>query len=94
MAVEGCPDRTPSLRFRRLHHHQTDSVKLSILHTLRKDEPMTPEQKAEFEALTRPLIKWLCENYHPHHTVIVTPTSAEMLEGVCCTGQVLDYVRD
>jgi hypothetical protein len=55
---------------------------------------MTEKERSEFEALTRPLIKWLCENYHPHHTIIITPTSAEMLEGVCCTGQVLDYVRD
>ena len=34
-----------------------------------------------FEALTKPLIKWLCENRHPHYTVVVTPTSAELCEG-------------
>ena len=55
---------------------------------------MTPEQKAEFEALAHPLIKWLCENCHPHHTIIITPTNAELLEGECSTGEVLDYLRD
>lgn len=42
---------------------------------------MTEEQKKEFKQLSDQLIKWLCENYHPHHTVIITPTSAELLEG-------------
>ncbi|WP_162837201.1 hypothetical protein [Serratia marcescens] len=37
---------------------------------------------AAFEEAAKPLIKWLAENVHPHHTVIVTSTSAELLEGV------------
>lgn len=48
---------------------------------------MQPEQKdlmnqqmKEFEELTRPLIKWLNDNYHPHHTIIIEPTGAELLE--------------
>lgn len=55
---------------------------------------MTDEQRKEFEAAARPLMKWLCDNVHPHHTAIVTPTGAELLEGQCSTGQVLDYVKD
>lgn len=55
---------------------------------------MTEEQQKSFEAAARPLIKWLCENVHPHHSVIVTPTNAELLEGSCSTGEVLDYLRD
>jgi len=47
-----------------------------------------------FEEAARPLIKWLNENYHPHVTVIVTPTSAELLEGLQSTGQIMDYVKD
>jgi hypothetical protein len=47
-----------------------------------------------FETVTRPVIKWLCENHHPHVTVIITPTNAELLEGLKSTGQILDYVRD
>lgn len=35
----------------------------------------------EFEAAAEPLIKFLAERVHPHHTVIVTNMSAELLEG-------------
>ena len=55
---------------------------------------MNPEQLAEFEALARPLIKFLCENFHPHVTVIVTPTNAEFLEGSGSTGTITDDLRD
>ncbi len=42
----------------------------------------TQEQKqAEFEEAVRPLIKWLAQSVHPHHTVVVTSTHAELLEG-------------
>lgn len=41
-----------------------------------------------------PLIKWICENMHPHVSVIVTPTGAELLEGVKCTGEIHDYIKD
>lgn len=47
-----------------------------------------------FEELARPLIKYLCENYHPHVTIIITPTSAELLEGLKSIGNVDDYIRD
>ena len=36
---------------------------------------MTPEKLAEFESLARPLMKFLCENFHPHVTAIITPPS-------------------
>lgn len=55
-------------------------------------DPLTLQM--QFETAARPLIKWLCENRHPHHSVIVTPTGAELLEGVVSTGEVLDYVKD
>ncbi|HEJ9180372.1 TPA: hypothetical protein SML65_004733 [Serratia marcescens] len=32
-----------------------------------------------FEDAARPLIRWLAENKHPHHTAIVTSTHAELL---------------
>lgn len=54
----------------------------------------TDARRASFDAAARPLIKWLCENCHPHTTIVVTPTNAELLEGVVSTGKVLDYVRD
>lgn len=46
----------------------------------------------EFEALTRPVIAWL-NNLHPHHTVLITNTSAELTKGVMSYGTT-DYVRD
>lgn len=55
---------------------------------------MNEEQRKSFEAAARPLIQWLNDNVHPHHTVIVTPTSAELLAGECSTGHILDYVKD
>ena len=48
----------------------------------------------KFEELARPMIKYLCENYHPHVSMIITPTSAELLEGLKTIGYVDDYIRD
>lgn len=47
-----------------------------------------------FEKAARPLIKWLCENEHPHVTAIITPTSCELLEGKCANPKIHDYVVD
>ncbi len=54
----------------------------------------TPEQQAEFEKVTRPIMKFLNDNCHPHVSVIVTPIFAELLDGVCSTGVILDYLKD
>jgi len=54
----------------------------------------TKEQRDEFENLARPVIKFLNDNCHPHVSVIITPTNAELLEGICSTGEILDYVKD
>lgn len=35
-----------------------------------------------FEDAVKPLMKWLCENTHPHTTAIVTGNLAELVEGV------------
>lgn len=55
---------------------------------------MTDEQRKEFEELTRPVMKWLNDNSHPHHAVIITNTDAMLLEGQLSTGEILDYVKD
>lgn len=34
------------------------------------------------------------EKYHPHHTVIITNSTAELVEGKQSVGQVMDYVPD
>ena len=59
-----------------------------------QENEMPKEQTDSFIEAARPLIKWLAENVHPHHTAIVTATNAELLEGQASSGEVLDYLRD
>lgn len=54
---------------------------------------LTAEQQAQFEALTRPIIKWVNDNGHPHTTILVTTTGAELLEGVEAF-TTHDYIKD
>jgi hypothetical protein len=35
-----------------------------------------------FEQAVKPLMKWLCENTHPHTTAIVTGNLSELVEGI------------
>lgn len=51
------------------------------------------DKKLTFEEAARPLIKWLAENVHPHHSVIVTSTHAELLEGQQAL-QTEEYLKD
>lgn len=41
---------------------------------------MSNEKMKSFEEAAKPLIKWLAEHEHPHHTAIVTSDHAELLE--------------
>ena len=41
---------------------------------------LSEEQIKEFNEASKPLIKYLSENHHPHVTVIVTSTTSEILE--------------
>lgn len=52
------------------------------------------DTKHSFEQVCRPVIKWLNDNQHPHVTVIITPTNAELTEGIQSTGRIMDYVKD
>lgn len=54
---------------------------------------MTEQQRKEFEAVTRPVIEWLNANIHPHVTVVISPTSAELSEGTIAY-TTYDYLRD
>jgi hypothetical protein len=54
---------------------------------------ITEEKRKEFEELGKPLIKFLNDNFHPHVTVVVTPTGIELLEGVCAS-PVTEFVKD
>lgn len=54
---------------------------------------MSKEKLAEFEAVAKPLIKWLNDNHHPHTTIIITPDRAEIME-VILAFPTTDYIRD
>lgn len=62
-----------------------DSIATQSVRTYRVDEikctPVYEQEIDEFAEASEPLIKWLAENVHPHHHVVVTSTSAELLEG-------------
>lgn len=54
------------------------------------------EKSADFEEIARVMMKHLGqgEKYHPHHSVIITNSTAELVEGIRSVGQVMDYVPD
>ena len=56
--------------------------------------PQVENELRELEELSRPIMKWLNENFHPHVTVIIDPTRAQLVEGRCSTGEITDYVKD
>ena len=43
---------------------------------------LNASQQDELEILSRPLIKWLNDNCHPHIKVIVDSSRAELVEGI------------
>ena len=51
-------------------------------------------QTAKLRKAALPLIKLLNEDYHPHHTAIVTGTSIEVSEGVISIPKIYDFVKD
>jgi len=57
------------------------------------EKRLSKEQRDEFEAITRVLVKWLNDNMHPHSHITVTTTTAELSEGVTAF-QTYDYVKD
>lgn len=51
------------------------------------------KDQATFEAAVLPAIKWLCENTNPHASILITPTTAELLEGAMVV-ETKAYLRD
>ncbi len=54
---------------------------------------LTKEQVKQFEEAAKPLVKFLCDNCHPHVYVIVEPTGAELVEGMVAVG-IKEYLKD
>jgi len=50
--------------------------------------------QSSFEEVARELMKHLAERHHPHCTVILTSTSAELVEGIQAVNGIYDYVPD
>ena len=50
-------------------------------------------QECELETVSRPLIKWLNDNCHPHIKVIVDTNRAELVEGIFAF-RTDDYIKD
>ena len=46
-----------------------------------------------FEEVIKEVMKWLAENHHPHTTIIVTSTSAELVEGIESVNT-LEFIKD
>lgn len=61
---------------------------------MKNKKQITKKKVDAFTKAALPLIKYLNKNHHPHCTIIVTQTNAELLEGVRTTGEILKYVRD
>lgn len=40
---------------------------------------MTEEKRNEFTVMAKQMVKWLNDNANPHASIIITPTSAELL---------------
>ncbi len=51
------------------------------------------EQIDAFEEAAKPLVKWLNDNCHPHVTVVVTPSGAELSEGVAFV-PIKEFIKD
>ena len=74
--------------------HHNPIVRSSIESLI--EQIKTLEASAEFEEVARVMMKHLGnpELYHPHYTTIITNSTAELVEGKCSVGQVMDYVPD
>ena len=47
-----------------------------------KNEMRKIKNRKKFEKLSRPLIKFLCDNYHPHTQITIDCNHAELSEGL------------
>ncbi len=55
---------------------------------------ITKNKDDSFLNAALPLIRYMAEHIHPHHTAIVTSTGAELLEGKESTGKIMNFIVD
>ena len=51
------------------------------------------DRQKRFDELVKPVIKFMAEEMHPHHTLVITSTTAELSEGVMAT-VTEEYLKD
>jgi len=71
--------------------HNTDSNDCPCDPIVFKPSKITNE---ELKEASMPMIKLLNEKCHPHMTVLITPTSVELLEGQVSVPKIFDHVKD
>jgi len=54
---------------------------------------LTKEQIEQLEEVVKPVMEWLSNNCHPHTTVIIDVTNAELVEGIA-TVVTQEFVKD
>jgi len=54
---------------------------------------MDNKKLTELLEVSKPLIKYLAENHHPHVTAIVTSDMVELLEGLM-TARTSEFIKD
>lgn len=51
-------------------------------------------RQPDFEEAVRPLMKWLNENANPHTYILITQTSAELIQSIQSTGEITEFLKD
>lgn len=51
------------------------------------------KQIEELKEAAKPLVKFLCDNFHPHVKIIVEPSGIEILEGLASV-KIDDFIKD
>ena len=59
----------------------------------KNNKNMTKEMK-ELKKATMPLLKLLNKKYNPHVTVVVTPTSIELLSGEISIPKIYEFIKN
>jgi len=71
--------------------HLLDRIPVPV--TTTQEDPKSKALREEFEALCKPVMKFLCDNYHPHVHVIIDPDSAELSSGEMAF-RTEEFIRD
>lgn len=80
-------------RIKSFGEQEGQDLRISDIVPMSNQQSLDAEWQQLKEAAT-PLLKLINEKYHPHVSVIVTPTSIELVEGVLSIPKIMDFVKD